>query len=98
MEGVFKGGPPTALFSPLASRHSLHFPFLATFSPSDRGYLSHEPVYQGKTSLVRRMLDKSFREEYVKTFGFDISVVPYGTYQVQKASMPPPLLGCASPP
>eukprot|EP00752_Nemacystus_decipiens_P012414 g11000.t2 len=27
------------------------------------------------------MLDKSFREEYVQTFGFDISVVPYGTYQ-----------------
>ena len=32
------------------------------------------------------MLDKSFREEYVQTLGFDISVVPYGTYQVSKST------------
>ncbi|CAN0385784.1 unnamed protein product, partial [Pylaiella littoralis] len=35
----------------------------------------------GKTSLVRRLRDKGYREEYVKTLGFDISVVSYGTYQ-----------------
>ncbi|CAM9844377.1 unnamed protein product, partial [Hapterophycus canaliculatus] len=36
---------------------------------------------QGKTSLVRRLCDKNFREEYVPTLGFDITVVPYGVYQ-----------------
>ncbi|CAM9419625.1 unnamed protein product [Ectocarpus sp. 12 AP-2014] len=35
----------------------------------------------GKTSLVRRMCDKAFREDYVQTLGFDVTVVPYGTYQ-----------------
>lgn len=37
---------------------------------------------QGKSSLVRRLCDKPFREEYVPTLGFDIAVVPFGTYQV----------------
>lgn len=41
---------------------------------------------QGKTSLVRRLRDRGFREEYVKTLGFDIAVVPFGTYQVHSST------------
>lgn len=37
---------------------------------------------QGKTSLVRRLCDKPFRETYLATLGFDVTVVPYATYQV----------------
>lgn len=31
------------------------------------------------------MCDKAFREDYVQTLGFDVTVVPYGTYQVRYA-------------
>ncbi|CAM9762344.1 unnamed protein product, partial [Sphacelaria rigidula] len=41
----------------------------------------------GKTSLVRRLCDKPFREEYLPTLGFDVIAVPYGTYQGRPVSL-----------
>lgn len=93
MEGVERLAPDARLLPrPLDSHRPLRIPtpkfpslpLLRYLPPADRG-LSPDLGSQGKTSLVRRMLDKSFREDYVQTLGFDISVVPYGTYQVSKS-------------
>ncbi|CAM9685499.1 unnamed protein product, partial [Discosporangium mesarthrocarpum] len=35
----------------------------------------------GKTSIVRRLTARPFKEEYIPTLGFDVVVIPYGSFQ-----------------